>query len=84
MATPRCGWAGVALYLFSCVIAVMQLEAVDYVEHYGLTRKYLGDGKYEHVKPRHSWDAAHLVTNLILINLTLTLQSLISEPEKLS
>jgi alkane 1-monooxygenase len=42
---------------------------VNYVEHYGLTRKYLGDGKYEHVLPRHSWNAAHKASNWLLINL---------------
>ena len=44
-------------------------ELVNYVEHYGLTRKYLGDGRYEHVQPRHSWNAAHKVSNWLLINL---------------
>ena len=50
-------------------IAVWQLELTNYVEHYGLTRKHLGDGKYEHVLPRHSWNAAHKASNWLLINL---------------
>ncbi|WP_108485270.1 alkane 1-monooxygenase [Oceaniglobus ichthyenteri] len=63
------GLAGLALLLFSAGIAIWQLELANYVEHYGLTRKYLGDGKYEHVMPRHSWNAAHKATNWLLINL---------------
>lgn len=63
------GWAGVGLFLFQAFIAVWYLEVTNYIEHYGLTRKYFGDGKYEHVKPRHSWNAAHRVTNWLLINL---------------
>lgn len=63
------GWAGVGLFAFQAFIAVWQLELVDYVEHYGLTRRHLGEGKYEHVLPRHSWNAAHRATNWILINL---------------
>ena len=63
------GWAGVGFFLLQSFFAVLQLEAVNYVEHYGLTRKHLGDGRYEHTKPRHSWNAPHAVTNLILINL---------------
>lgn len=63
------GWLGVWLYLGQAALAVMALEAVNYVEHYGLTRKYLGEGKYEHVKPRHSWNASHTATNRLLINL---------------
>lgn len=63
------GWLGVALFIWQAYIAIWQLELVNYVEHYGLTREHLGDGKYEHVKPHHSWNAAHKATNWLLINL---------------
>lgn len=63
------GWAGVGLFLLQAGVAIWQLELVNYVEHYGLTRKHLGDGKYEHVLPRHSWNAAHKASNWLLINL---------------
>jgi len=63
------GWAGLGLFLWQALIAIWQLELVNYVEHYGLTRKHLGDGKYEHVKPQHSWNAAHKASNWLLINL---------------
>ncbi len=63
------GWWGVFLFLTQAFWAVFQLELVNYVEHYGLTREHLGDGKYEHVKPRHSWNAAHRASNWLLINL---------------
>ena len=63
------GWMGVGLFLIQAFHAILQLELVNYIEHYGLTRKHLGEGKYEHVKPRHSWNAAHRITNYLLINL---------------
>lgn len=63
------GWIGLLLFLWQALIAVWQLELTNYVEHYGLTRKHLGDGKYEHVQPRHSWNAAHKASNWLLINL---------------
>lgn len=63
------GWAGLALFLWQAWIAIWQLELVNYIEHYGLTRKHLGEGRYEHVKPQHSWNAAHKVSNWLLINL---------------
>lgn len=63
------GWAGVGLFLMQAGTAIWQLELVNYVEHYGLTRKHLGDGKYEHVKPQHSWNAAYKASNWLLINL---------------
>lgn len=63
------GWGGVGLFLFQAFVAVWQLELTNYVEHYGLTRKHLGEGRYEHVQPRHSWNAAHKASNWLLINL---------------
>ena len=63
------GWSGLALFLWQAFIAIWQLELVNYIEHYGLTRKHLGDGKYEHVKPHHSWNAAQKASNWLLINL---------------
>ncbi len=63
------GWLGLAIFLIHAFVAVWQLELVNYIEHYGLTRKHLGDGKYEHAMPHHSWNAAHRVSNWVLINL---------------
>ena len=63
------GWTGLALFVWQAFVAVWQLELVNYIEHYGLTRKHLGDGKYEHVKPQHSWNSAHKASNWLLINL---------------
>ena len=63
------GWLGVLLFMVHALVAIWQLELVNYIEHYGLTRRHLGDGKYEHVQPRHSWNAAHRATNWFLINL---------------
>src|SRR5690606_30201742 len=63
------GWEGVLIFLGQAFVAAWQLELVNYVEHYGLTRKHLGEGRYEHAQPRHSWNAAHKATNWLLINL---------------
>ncbi|MGV8988646.1 MAG: alkane 1-monooxygenase [Cypionkella sp.] len=63
------GVLGLGLFVFQAFVAVWQLELTNYVEHYGLTRRYLGEGKYEHVQPRHSWNATDKATNWLLINL---------------
>lgn len=63
------GWVGLALILYQAFIAIWQLELVNYVEHYGLTRRHLGEGRYEIALPRHSWNAAHKASNWLLINL---------------
>ena len=63
------GWLGLGLFAFQALVAIWQLELVNYVEHYGLTRRHLGNGKYEHVMPHHSWNADHRASNWLLINL---------------
>ncbi len=63
------GWWGLFLFTVQATSAIFQLELVNYIEHYGLTRKHLGDGKYEHVMPRHSWNTAYRASNWLLINL---------------
>lgn len=69
MALALGGWEGLALFLWQALVAVWQLELVNYIEHYGLTRRHLGGGRYEHVMPRHSWNATHRASNWLLINL---------------
>lgn len=63
------GWLGLVLFAWQAFVAIWQLELTNYVEHYGLTRRHLGGGRYEHVLPRHSWNAAHRASNWLLINL---------------
>lgn len=63
------GWAGIGLWMTQAAVAILQLEAVNYVEHYGLTRKHLGNGRFEPARAHHSWNAAQRMTNLLLINL---------------
>ncbi len=63
------GWEGLGLFVFQAFFAVWQLETTNYVEHYGLVRKYLGEGRYEPVRPHHSWNSDHTASNWLLINL---------------
>ena len=63
------GWMGLGLFVLQAFFAIWQLELTNYVEHYGLTREYRGEGRYEHVMPRHSWNADHTASNWLLINL---------------
>jgi alkane 1-monooxygenase len=63
------GWVGLGLFVWQALVAVTYLELTNYIEHYGLTRRHLGDGRYEPVRPHHSWNAAHRVSNWLLINL---------------
>ncbi|PRQ09138.1 alkane 1-monooxygenase [Enhygromyxa salina] len=63
------GPLALGLFIAHGVIAFSLLEAINYVEHYGLERKRLASGKYERVRPEHSWNSAHRVSNYYLFNL---------------
>ena len=45
------------------------LTSANYVEHYGLLRQKLDNGRYEQCQPHHSWNSNHVMSNLILFNL---------------
>jgi alkane 1-monooxygenase len=51
------------------VVGFSLLEAVNYLEHYGLLRQRTPTGRYEKVDPRHSWNSDRLVTNVFLFQL---------------
>ena len=63
------GWKGLLFFLIQAVFSVFILETVEYVQHYGLTRKKLADGKYERMGPEHSWNSAHMFSNYTTLNL---------------
>jgi alkane 1-monooxygenase len=63
------GWIGVGFFFLQSLFAFSSLEAVNYIEHYGIERKMLSNGKYERVNPLHSWNANHLISNLLLFQL---------------
>lgn len=63
------GPLAVAFFFGQSAMAVTLLEAVNYVEHYGLERRRLPDGRYERPAPRHSWDAYEWLSNAFLVNL---------------
>lgn len=69
LAVLMAGTAGALFFLAQALVAVLFLELVNYVEHYGLTRRHLGQGRYEAARPHHSWNTDHRFTNYLLINL---------------
>jgi alkane 1-monooxygenase len=63
------GPLAVAFFFGQSAMAVLLLEAVNYVEHYGLQRKRLADGRYERPDARHAWDAYERLSNCFLVHL---------------
>jgi alkane 1-monooxygenase len=62
------------LFLLHSCIAIMLLEMVNYIEHYGLERSVIqvlasGEKIYEPVSSWHSWNSSHRLTNYVLFKL---------------
>lgn len=63
------GPLALGVFVAQGVVAFSLLEAINYIEHYGLARKRLDNGRYERVRPEHSWNSPHRVSNWYLFNL---------------
>jgi alkane 1-monooxygenase len=51
------------------VYAWYGLTQANYVEHYGLLRQKMPNGRYEGCRPRHSWNTNHIFSNLLTFHL---------------
>jgi alkane 1-monooxygenase len=63
------GWLGVAFFFVKSLIAVLLLETINYIEHYGLERREIAPGVYERYGPQHAWDSHYRLDNWLLFNL---------------
>ncbi|MGO4909093.1 alkane 1-monooxygenase [Pseudorhodobacter sp. W20_MBD10_FR17] len=62
------GLAGAAVWLALAVYGHSQLLLADYVQHYGLLRATLHNGKLEPVNARHSWNAPQWFSSALMLN----------------
>jgi alkane 1-monooxygenase len=58
------------MFVIAAVTSFTQLELINYIEHYGLNRNKLPNGRYEKVGPQHSWNSNHELGRIILYELT--------------
>ena len=63
------GPAMVPVLLLVAFWGAFQLTSANYIEHYGLVRQLLANGRYEPCQPRHSWNSNHIVSNLAVFHL---------------
>lgn len=62
------GAAGLLVYLILAAHTQSQLLVSDYVQHYGLRRRVLADGRLEPVGPQHSWNATGWYSSAMMLN----------------
>ena len=55
--------------LIQAALGIVLLEIVNYLEHYGMLRQKEVTGRYERVRPSHSWNSNNLPTNVLLYHL---------------
>jgi alkane 1-monooxygenase len=65
-------WNPIALlsFLLVAILGAMLLETVNYIEHYGLTRKKVNENRFEQVAPEHSWNSDHILGRAVLFELS--------------
>ncbi len=63
------GWAALPFLLLQAFYGASLLEVINYIEHYGLLRQKLPNGRWERCTPEHSWNSNHIITNLFLYQL---------------
>ena len=63
------GGAGLGLFVAQGLVAAGTLEVINYIEHYGLERRQLADGRYERTTHLHSWNSDFALSNLMLFQL---------------
>lgn len=64
------GWTGLISVFLAAVIAILLLETINYIEHYGLMRKEIDPGHFEKVNQLHSWNSDHSLGRIFLYELT--------------
>jgi alkane 1-monooxygenase len=64
------GYPSVLMAIGMAIVGFLLLETVNYIEHYGLMREKLPNGRYEPVLPKHSWNSDHELGRIFLYELT--------------
>jgi len=63
------GWSVLPFIVIHHLYAWYGLTQANYVEHYGLLREKLPNGRYEVPQPKHSWNTNHIFSNLVTFHL---------------
>jgi alkane 1-monooxygenase len=63
------GAAAVVFFLMQAFIAILLLETVNYIQHYGLERRRLPNGRYEPPSVVHAWDTDRRLSNFFAFSL---------------
>lgn len=63
------GSVGLLAWLGQALLAIVSLEIINYVEHYGLRRQQLPNGSLQRPSPQDSWNSDYWLSNQMLLHL---------------
>jgi alkane 1-monooxygenase len=63
------GGDGLVFFVAQALGAIVHLEIINYIEHYGLERQCGAHGRREGVTEQHSWNSAYFFSNAYLFQL---------------
>ncbi|MBJ93307.1 MAG: alkane 1-monooxygenase [Rickettsiales bacterium] len=64
------GLKALLAFVAASLVGILLLETVNYLEHYGLERRRLPSGRWERVRPCHSWNSNCVLGRLLLFELS--------------
>lgn len=64
------GVKSLLFFITASFIGILLLEAVNYIEHYGLARHQRADGTYSRTLHCHSWNSDHVLGRILLLELS--------------
>ncbi len=63
------GWWAVLIFMILCFSIVFSMKISNYIQHYGLRRIRLPNGRFERTRLRHSWGADYKFSNWMFFNM---------------
>ena len=63
------GWMALPFLLVTAIYGWFQLTMANYIEHYGLLRQTLENGRFERCQAHHSWNNNFKASNLLTLHL---------------
>jgi alkane 1-monooxygenase len=63
------GKSALLFFLFQNAVAITLLHTINYLQHYGLMREKIANGKFEKLNDHHAWNTGHYNRSLNLFQL---------------
>ena len=59
------GLTGIIFFVGLCMVSLLSYFVINFIQHYGLRRHKLADGRFEGFSPAHAWGSNFLLSNMV-------------------